>query len=457
MVKAFHDRGIKVLLDVVYNHTAEGGVSSTNLGVAKVLSFRGLDNAAYYELAADHQTPVDDTGVGGNFGTGAPIVRDLVMDSLAYWSKELGVDGFRFDLAAVVGNGCASACYAFAPGDPKGILARAVSELPARPATGGGGVDLIAEPWGVGAGTYQLGNFPAGWSEWNGSFRDTIRRAQNEVGTTPIAPSTLVAKLTGSPDSFHHDGRTPAASIDYLDCHDGFVLHDLYAYDAPNDTQPYPLGPSPGGSASNDSWNQGGAPAAQLEAARTGMALVALSSGVPMIQGGDEMLRTQYGNNNAYNLDDAAMWLDPSLATTNAGFVAWTGALFAFRAAHASLRPAAFFEGKDHDGNGLLDVAWLDDTGMTASGAYLGNTANHFLAWRLDGDEGGDTARSILVAWNGWTAAITMPVPVAAAGKAWWVAGDSASGTFSAPGKETALAGGSLGVAARSVAVLVER
>jgi glycogen operon protein len=318
-------------------------------------------------------------------------------------------------------------------------------------------VALIAEPWGVGAGTYQLGNFPAGWSEWNGDFRDSIRIAQNELGTTPILPSKLVAKVSGSPDLFDHDGRAPWASIDYVDCHDGFTLHDEYAYDQPVDDQPYPLGPSTGGSTTNDSWDQGGAATAQVQAARTALALVALSAGVPMIQGGDEMLRTQQGNNNAYNLDDSAMWLDPALATVNASFVAWTTAAFAFRAAHPALRPAAFWDGMDHDGDGLPDVAWLDTTGTAASAGYLADASNHFLAWRVDAKEGGDTVRSIYVAWNGWTGAITATLPAPAAGLAWWSVGDSAGGTLAMPGEETKVGGATLPVAARSVAILVEK
>ena len=449
MVAAFHAKGIKVFLDVVYNHTAEGGPSRTNVGSAKLLSMRGLDNPGYYELAADHASAVDDTGVGGNFNAASDVVRNLVLDSLHYWHDQMGVDGFRFDVAPVLGNSCSSVCYQFDNTDPKGILVRAATELQ--------GVPLIAEPWGTGTGTYQLGNFPTGWSEWNGQFRDTIRGSQNDLGVVAVAPSTLAARVTGSPDVFNHGGRAPWAAIDYVDCHDGFTLHDEYAYNAPQNNQAYPYGPSTGGSTTNDSWDQGGAAAAQQQAARTGLALVALSSGVPMLQGGDEMLRTQQGNNNAYNLDDSAMWLDPTLATTNAGFVAWTGALLTFRNAHAALRPAQFFDGKDHDGNGLLDVAFLDTTGATASAAYMASTNNHFLAWRIDGQEGGDAARSIYIAWNGWTGDITATIPAAGGGKAWWVSGDSAGGAFAAPGMESALAGASLVVKARSVAVLVER
>jgi glycogen operon protein len=450
MVAAFHAQGIKVFLDVVYNHTAEGGPSTANVGVAKLLSWRGLDNPGYYELAADHASAVDDTGVGGNFNAASTVVRNLVIDSLTYWHGSMGVDGFRFDVAPVLGNTCASVCYTFSNSDPAGILQRALTSLT--------GVPLIAEPWGTGNGTYQLGNFPTGWSEWNGEFRDEMRAAQNELGTVATAPSTIADRVTGSPDIFNHDARAPWASINYVDCHDGFTLHDEYAYDAPDNTQAYPYGPSSGGSTTNNSWDQGGVLAAQQQAARTGLALVLLASGVPMFQGGDEMLRTQYGNNNAYNLDDSAMWLDPTLATTNAAFVAWTHALIAFRTAHTALRPAAFLDGQDHNGNGLPDVGFLDTTAAAASAAYLADTTNHFLAWRLDGSEAGDTARSIYVAYNGWSGDLPATVPSpASATTSWWVSGDSASGTFAAPGAETALGGTSITVKARSVAVLVER
>ncbi|HTQ41854.1 MAG TPA: alpha-amylase family glycosyl hydrolase [Polyangiaceae bacterium] len=450
MVAAFHAAGIKVFLDVVYNHTAEGGPSKSNVGTAKIWSMRGLDNAGYYELAADHASAVDDTGTGQNVNAATEVVRNLVLDSLHYWREQMGVDGFRFDVAPVLGNTCASVCFTFSATDPAGIPMRAATEL--------AGVPLIAEPWGTGNGTYQLGSFPTGWSEWNGQFRDQIRAVQNDLGTIATAPSTVASRVSGSPDLFDHGGRAPWASIDYVDCHDGFTLHDEYAYDAPQNNQAYPWGPSGGGSTTNDSWDQGGAAAAQEQAARTGIAFVALSAGVPMFQGGDEFLRTQQGNNNAYNLDDSAMWLDPTLATTNASFVSWTGAVFAFRAAHPALRPAKFWTGKDNDGNGLRDVSFLDTTGAAASAAYMAGTNNHFLAWRIDGAEGGETSvRSIYVAYDGWTSDLAATVPAAGTGTSWWIAGDSASGSFAAPGHETALGAASVTVKARSIAVLVER
>jgi glycogen operon protein len=450
MVAAFHAAGIKVFLDVVYNHTAEGGPSKSNVGVAKIYSMRGLDNAGYYELAADHASAVDDTGTGQNVNAATPVVRNLVLDSLHYWHEQMGVDGFRFDVAPVLGNTCDSVCFTFSATDPAGIPMRAATEL--------AGVPLIAEPWGTGNGTYQLGSFPTGWSEWNGQFRDQIRAVQNDLVTIATPPSTVASRVSGSPDIFGHGARAPWASIDYVDCHDGFTLHDEYAYDAPQNNQAYPWGPSAGGSPTNDSWDQGGAAAAQEQAARTGIAFVALSAGVPMFQGGDEFLRTQQGNNNAYNLDDSAMWLDPTLATTNASFVTWTGAALAFRAAHPALRPAKFWTGKDNDGNGLPDVGFLDTTGAAASAAYMGDPNNHFLAWRIDGAEGGESSvRSLYVAYDGWTSDLPATLPAAGAGTSWWTAGDSASGSFAAPGHETALGAASVTVKARSIAVLVER
>jgi glycogen operon protein len=197
-----------------------------------------------------------------------------------------------------------------------------------------------------------------------------------------------------------------------------------------------------------------------VQAARTGLGIVAVTPGVPMIEGGDEMLRTQSGNNNAYNLDDSSMWLDWSLAVTNAPFVTWTTALFGFRAAHTALRPAAYWDGMDHNGNGLPDVAVFDNTGAVATAAYLADTSNHFVAWRIDGTEASppDTARSIYIAWNGWTGDIpsTLP-PRAGTTTSWYVVGDSASGNFAAPGQETLLAGDMLTVSARSLAVVIER
>jgi len=439
MVKAFHDQGIKVFLDVVYNHTAEGGDSS-------LLSWRGLDNASYYELDATGAGYNDDTGIGANYNIANPIARDLVLDSLTYWSTELGVDGFRFDLAAVLGNTCETSCYAFAGSMPGDFLAMAVAALP--------GEALIAEPWGVAAGTYQLGNFPQGWSEWNGQFRDTIRTAQNLLGVTPTTPESLVDYLGGSPSLFSA-ARGPTASINYLDCHDGFTLHDLYSCDAPNNAQAWPYGPSSAGTTQNYSWDQGGDAGAQEQAERTGLAILATAAGVPMIAGGDEIGRTIQCNNNPYDVDSLANW-----PAEDSGLLGFTSSLFAFRGAHVVLRPRTFRTGTDHNGNGVADVTWLDATGAVANAAYLADASNSFLAFRLDGTEALDSASSIYVAYNAsyMTQAVTLPAPLAS----WHVAADTgavlATGSYVAPsGSEPAYAGPTYMMTGRSVAIFLDR
>ena len=187
MAKAFHDAGIKVYIDVVYNHTGEGGLYRDPSGrfeltdTTNLLSWHGLDNASYNELTDDKAHYYDNTGVGGNFNTANKVVRDQIIDSLRYWCGSLGVDGFRFDLAPVLGNACTQGCFRFDKLDPNNILNRVFNELPVRPAGGGPGADVIAEPWALGDGTFQLGDFPAGWAEWNGRFRDSLRRAPEQA------------------------------------------------------------------------------------------------------------------------------------------------------------------------------------------------------------------------------------------------------------------------------------
>ncbi|HVH80829.1 MAG TPA: isoamylase, partial [Stellaceae bacterium] len=304
MVRTFHEHGIKIFIDVVYNHTGEGGAWSGNDKTTyNLLSFRGLDNPTYYELTADEQFSWDNTGVGGNFNTDNPIAQNLIVDSLAYWRDAIGVDGFRFDLAAVLGNTCQSGCFNFDKMNPNNALNRIVRELPPRPAGGGDGIDLIAEPWAIGDGTYQVGGFPSGWSEWNGEYRDTLRQAQNKLGVAQVSVATLATRFAGSSDLYQNNGRAPWNSINFMVAHDGFTLNDLYSCNSPNNGQPWPYGPSDGGSTDNNSWDQGGAATDQRRAARTGLAFLMLSAGTPMITGGDEHLRSLRCNNNPYNLD----------------------------------------------------------------------------------------------------------------------------------------------------------
>jgi hypothetical protein len=244
MVRAMHERGIKVFLDVVYNHTAEGGVGDPD--VATILSLRGLDNAGYYELSKDGHHYQDNTGVGANTNARTGIFRDLVIDSLAYLHEDLGVDGFRFDLASVLGNGCDQGCFDFDPGDPKGILQRAGKDLPARPREGGDGVDLIAEPWGIGAGTYQLGHFPKGMvGVERGIPRHRCGRDMNLLDVVDTSRRVeLLFAIAGSPERISPTGPPPSASINFVVAHDGFTLRDLHSCNEKNNSQPWPYGPS---------------------------------------------------------------------------------------------------------------------------------------------------------------------------------------------------------------------
>jgi glycogen operon protein len=447
MIQAFHAHGLKVLIDVVYNHTAEGGGAS-------LLSLRGLDNATYYELSADGTGFTDNTGVGANTNATSPAFRDLVIDSLAYWSQDLGVDGFRFDLAPVLGNRCARGCYQFAPDAPGNILVRAATELPARPSDGGAGVDLIAEPWGIGNGTYQVGHFPAGWSEWNDQYRDLIRKDVNLVGVEPVTLGGLADRLVGSPGIYRATGRPPVASINYLVSHDGFTLADVTGCTGKRNDQPWPYGPSNGGTDSNWAWDYGGDEVRQRQAARTAQALLLLSDGVPMMVGGDEVLHSQRCNNNPYNLDSIATWLAPTVAPEASGFRTFTQRLLQFRSAHPALRRRAW-----HDGDSL---AWLGTDGLPLPAPFFDDPGANFLAWRLAGAPAGDPARSIYVAYNGATAQLAITLPAPAPGAAWYRAADTgawkeAAGNFDAPGAEYKMNGRSYDLAARALAIWIER
>ena len=288
MVKALHAAGIEVILDVVYNHTAEGN----HLG--PTLSFKGLDNPQYYRLTDDQRYYMDTTGTGNSLLMRSPHVLQLIMDSLRYWVTEMHVDGFRFDLAATLARQFhevdrLSSFFDLVQQDP------VVSQ-----------VKLIAEPWDVGEGGYQVGNFPPLWTEWNGKYRDTVRDLWRGE---PRALAEFASRLTGSSDLYQDDGRRPLASINFVTCHDGFTLHDLVSY---NDKHNEANGEgNRDGESHNRSWNCGAEgetndPAVRELRARqmrNFIATLMLSQGVPMISHGDEVARTQRGNNNAYCQD----------------------------------------------------------------------------------------------------------------------------------------------------------
>jgi len=462
MVRAFHARGIKVYLDVVFNHTAEGASGGAAGEVTSLYSLRGLDSAAYYQLARNPHYFQDNSGVGANVLTSAPPGRRLVVAALRYWSAEMGVDGFRFDLASVLGNTCGPGCFRYDRDSADTALNAAPRELPARPADGGAGVDYIAEPWGIGDGTYQVGNFPRAWSEWNGPYRDLLRQSQNQLDIARVTPGALATRVSGSRDFYGSRGRRPFASVNFLVAHDGFTLFDLYRCNAPNNTQPWPDGPSDGGSSNNYSWDQGGDVARQRQAARTGLALLMLSAGVPMITGGDEMLRSLRCNNNPYNLDSERNWLDWSLPGAQPAFATFARRMIQFRAAHPALRPADFASGTDHNGDGVPDLSWYRPDGRRADDAYLDDPGAHVLAWRLDGSERGDAARSLYVAYNRDNAAVTLTLPTTRPGASWHQAVDThvtLEHTANAwpPGAEARVTDGRYVLGPRAVAVLLER
>jgi isoamylase len=465
MVKALHDAGIKVLIDVVYNHTGEGGAwNGADKTTYNLLSFRGLDNATYYELTADHQFSWDNTGVGGNFNTRNAVAQNLIVDSLAYWRDVMGVDGFRFDLASVLGNTCENGCFRFDKLDPDTALNRIVRELKPRPADGGDGVDLIAEPWAIGDGTYQVGGFPAGWSEWNGRYRDDIRQAQNRLGVVPVAIAALATRFAGSSDLYQNNGRAPWNSVNFIDAHDGFTLKDVYSCNDKNNNQPWPLGPSDGGSDDNNGWDQGSAAADQRRAARTGLALVLLSAGTPMIAGGDEHLRSLNCNNNPYNLDSPANWLGYSFTAEQTNFGIFTERMIAFRAAHPALRPQTWYSGADNNGNGMAQLQWYTPGGAPADAGYWGNSDNHAIAWRLDGSEFSDPAAAIYVAFNGWSGGVDFTLPAPGDGKSWYRVADTCnwaegSDNVAVPGAESRIggAGAHYGLCGRAVLLLIAK
>jgi glycogen operon protein len=465
MVKAFHDVGIKVMLDVVYNHTGEGYAwSPTDKTTYNVISFRGLDNPTYYELTSDNQNSWDNTGVGGNYNTYNPIAQNLIVDSLAYWKNTLGVDGFRFDLASVLGNTCTQGCFNFNKMDPANALNRIVSELGARPAAGGAGTDLVAEPWAIGGNSYQVGGFPTGWSEWNGAYRDAVRQSQNKLGSATVTTGTLATRFAGSSDLYGDDGRKPWNSVNFLVAHDGFTLGDLYRCNSKNNTQAWPYGVSDGGEDNNNSWDQGGVQADQRKAARNGFALAMLSAGVPMITGGDEYLRGINCNNNPYNLDSSANWLTTSWDANGSNFNAFAKGMIAFRKAHPALRPVNYYSSVDNNANVMEQLRWFKTDGTVADAAWFSDPSQHAMAWRIDGSEFGDAASALYVAYNGWSGAVNFTLPWPGTGKTWYRVTDTCpwaegANQVRAPGAEDLVGGENYvyGMCGRGVLVLIAK
>jgi len=373
MVKALHQAGIEVILDVVYNHTAE----AAELG--PTLSFRGIDNAAYYRLSDNNPAVyLDYTGCGNSLNVRHPHTLQLIMDSLRYWIDEMHVDGFRFDLAAALARELhdvdrLAAFFDLVQQDPL------VSQ-----------VKLIAEPWDVGEGGYQVGRFPPLWTEWNGKYRDTVRDYwRGEPGKLP----ELASRLTGSSDLYETSGRRPVASVNFVTCHDGFTLADLVSYDRKHNEANGENNHD--GSDDNRSWNcgtEGPTDDAEINALRERQVrnfLVTLffSQGIPMLLAGDELGRTQQGNNNSYCQDNEISWVDWDAAAKHSDLIEFVATLSALRRAHPVLRRRRFFSGQTGDsGDGQRDIIWLTPSGDEMDGDDWNSGYAKALAVCVNGD-----------------------------------------------------------------------
>src|SRR5690606_36645475 len=346
MVRALHAAGIEVILDVVYNHTAEGN----HLG--PTLSMRGIDNEAYYRLEAeDKRYYTDYTGTGNSLNVSSPHSLQLIMDSLRYWVLEMHVDRFRFDLASTLAR-------EFYDVDRLATFFELVQQDPTVSQ-----VKLIAEPWDVGPGGCQVGGFPPQWTEWNGKYRDTLR---DYWRGEPATLDELAYRLTGSADLYENTARRPVASINFVTAHDGFTLRDLVSY---NEKHNEANGEDNNdGESHNRSWNCGAegptddpqVNALRARQQRNFLATLLLSQGVPMLCHGDELGRTQQGNNNVYCQDNELSWIDWSTADTE--LIEFTRTVSALRTAHPVFRRRRFFSGRPvrgHGGDRLPDIAWL--------------------------------------------------------------------------------------------------
>jgi len=429
MVKALHEAGIEVILDVVYNHTAEGDHRGPTL------SFRGIDNAAYYRLSVeDKQYYLDYTGCGNSFNVRSPHALQLIMDSLRYWVLDMHVDGFRFDLASALARELhdvdrLSAFFDLVQQDP------VVSQ-----------VKLIAEPWDVGEGGYQVGNFPPLWSEWNGQYRDAIRDFWR--GRSAALPE-FASRLSGSSDLYAISGRRPVASINFVTCHDGFTLTDLVSYNnkhnqanGEHDTD---------GSDDNRSWNCGiegptgdaAVTELRMRQRRNFLATLFCSQGVPMLMAGDEVGRTQGGNNNAYCQDNEVSWLDWKLAGDFTGLLEFTRALAELRREHPVFRRRRFFRGHSAAGDHLADVIWLTPSGHQMTDHDWKTPYARAMMVFLNGDAitepgpHGERVRdeSFLVLLSAHNEPLPFTLPGSAFGESWAVVIDTAATDGSATGE----------------------
>jgi glycogen operon protein len=426
LTRTLHDAGLELLLDVVYNHTAEG----SELG--PTLSFRGIDNASYYHLdpAAPRRTR-DFTGCGNSLNLAQPRVLQLVLDSLRYWVQQMGVDGFRFDLATTLAREGLEAGF-----DPGSGFLDAVRQDPLLAE-----VKLIAEPWDLGLGGYRLGGFPPGWGEWNDQYRDTVRRFwRGDEGQVAM----LASRLTGSSDIFPNHGRRPTAGVNFITAHDGFALRDLVSYERKHNEANGEHNRD--GTDNNLSWNCGvegpsddpAVRALRLQQMRNLLATLMLSQGTPMLLAGDEFGHTQQGNNNAYCQDNPLAWPDWARLADGEGAALhrYLRRLLRLRQRHGVFRRDRFFTGQIIPSSGHKDITWLNADGSEKQAADWHATP-HLLACVLDGEAGvehlgpqGQSRRddSYLVILHAGAAPAAVRTPPATLGAAWRRVFDTCAG-----------------------------
>ncbi len=445
LVKDLHRAGIEVILDVVFNHTAEGNEQGPTF------SFRGLDDQTYYMLTPNGYY-FNFSGCGNTLNCNNPVVRNLVLDCLRYWASEYHVDGFRFDLASILGRDPWGAPLK----NPPLLESLAFDPVLAK-------CKLIAEAWDAG-GLYQVGSFPAygRWAEWNGKYRDEVRRfLKGDAGMV----GALAQRLQGSPDLYGANRRGPTASVNFVTCHDGFTLRDLFSYDHKHNEANGEGNRD--GADDNHSWNCGAEGetadpavlALRRRLVRNAWTVLLVSQGVPMVLMGDELGRTQQGNNNSYCQDSEVSWLDWRLAEQNADLLRFVRNLIAFRRAHPVLRQREHLQNRDRNGSGRSDVSWH---GTRAWWADFGPDSR-VLAFLLAGDQlaGREADDDVYVALNAHWDALPFELPAPRAGRAWHVAVNtgvpSPEDSFP-PGEEPRLDDqGSFLVGGRSVVVLVGR
>jgi len=450
MVKSLHAANIEVILDVVYNHTAEGNERGPTI------AFRGLDNASYYRLVDENkQHYYDTTGTGNSLLMRSPHVLQLIMDSLRYWVIDMHVDGFRFDLAATLARQFhevdkLSAFFDIIQQDP------VISQ-----------VKLIAEPWDLGDGGYQVGNFPPLWTEWNGKYRDTVR---DYWRGEPATLAEFASRITGSSDLYAHSARRPTASINFVVAHDGFTLRDLVSYNEKHNDANGEGGKD--GESHNSSWNCGvegettdpAIQALRLQQQRNFITTLMVSQGVPMLAHGDELGRTQGGNNNVYAQDNEIAWMDWDLDADQKGLLDFTSAVIALRQAHPVLRRRRFFAGDARHGgqSPLGDIEWFQPDGAPMDDSNWNSGFARSLMVFLNGDaipEPDTMGQRIsddhfLLLFNAYSESITFTLPPKAYGDVWTIRLDTATGAADPVGVKPKKSRSKLSVPAHSVIVL---